>query len=173
MSDEIYSAQKMITETVSSLFKNISSEKMRQSKDLSKKWETILLSIKSSVIPDCGQKMLDHSRIIDIENEIMIIEIDHPGWMQLFETYRSYILKGIQLRIPELNIKTLSYKLRKKDNPNTARLISREEAEKALERQNVAQEKTEDTDRTGESKKLPPELEAIFSRFRESILTNN
>lgn len=170
MNDNIYSAKDMITQTVSSLFKNISAEKMNQTKDMLKQWKSILLSIKSSVTPDCGQKMLDHSRIIDIKEGVMFIEIDHPGWMQLFETYRTYILRGLEFKLPEFKINTLTYKLKKKEDLNTARIITREEAEAALEKQ---ERKIEETQTQTSNSKLPPELEAIFSRFKETILTND
>lgn len=173
MNNEIYSAKEMVTETVASLFKNVSADKFSQARQISESWEKILLSIKSSVSPDCGKKMLDHSRIIDIQNGAMLIELDHPGWMQLFETYHSYILKGIAFRMPELKVTSLTYRLKRKKDADTSRVLSREEAEKAMERQIPAPDKTEREKTLAGNVALPPELEAIFSRLREAILTND
>ena len=172
MSDNIYSAKDMITETITSLFRNISAEQFSQTKSMYKAWQSILLSIKSTVTPDCGQKMLDHSKIVDVKDGIMYIELDHPGWMQLFETYRTYILNGISYKMSNLNVKTLSYKLKKNDDKNSQRVLTREEAEKAVEKLNPVNDKNLTQD-LKIKENLPPELEAIFSRFKDTILTNN
>lgn len=171
MSDNIYSAKDMITETVTSLFKNINLQQFNQTKNMYKAWHSILLSIKSTVTPDCGQKMLDHSKIIDIKDGIMIIELDHPGWMQLFETYRTYILNGINFKMSYLNVKNITFKLKKNEDKNSQRVLTRDEAEKAVEKLNPI--KKTDEQKTEENRKLPPELESIFSRFKQSILTKN
>jgi hypothetical protein len=51
-----------------------------------------------------GEPLCDHTRIVDIENRAAIVEIDHPGWFQMFQFSEAKILRRIRAGYPELNI---------------------------------------------------------------------
>lgn len=171
MNIDIYSAADIVNGTITSLFSNISSKKMHEAQNIYSVWESILRSIKSSVIPNCGEKLLEHSKIIDIKDNILVIEVDHPGWIQLFETYKKYILRGIEIKIPEIMIKSLSYHYKKDNQIKKARTVTREEMERSLEKNNFYEK--DKRVKNSEKKELPPELKLIFDKFKQVILTND
>jgi hypothetical protein len=77
-------------------------EKGRQSADLFTTWETIVAETK---IPVAG----DHSRIRDLEHGILVIEAEHPGWVQLLQTKQVQLLRLVQKKFPELGIQGISF----------------------------------------------------------------
>lgn len=58
-----------------------------------------------------GVDMASHSRVADIRNGAAIIELDHPGWMQMFQMKEKEILRRIQKRFPDLEIRSFSLQL--------------------------------------------------------------
>ena len=80
------------------------------------------------------------------------------------------------MHIPQMKIKNMSYVLNKKNDYNTPREMTKEEVRKSLEKQ-YPEEKISDNAITEQNSSrqryFPPELEAIFSRMRNSILTND
>ena len=52
-----------------------------------------------------------HSRIKELERGTLLIEADHPGWVQILQTKQSGLLSAAQRRYPELNIKSIAFKL--------------------------------------------------------------
>jgi len=54
-----------------------------------------------------GRKFFNHSKVVDIVNNTLIIEIDHPGWMQLFKMKEQEILNKIQKQYPETEVENI------------------------------------------------------------------
>ena len=54
-----------------------------------------------------GTDIAAHSRVKDIQHGAIIIEVDHPGWVQMIRLKERRILTSIQKRYPELNIRTI------------------------------------------------------------------
>lgn len=167
MNSNIYGATDIINDVINDIYKVFNSNKMEQTNNVYKIWEEILLSVKSFVTPNYGKNMLDHSKIIDIKDETMIIEVDHTGWMQLFETHKTYLLNGLQKKIPEIKIKNITYKLKKTEEKNTARTITHQEIQEAYDKQDAMLQKNKILTPIKEKKKLPRELEEIFSKFNK------
>lgn len=169
--DKIYSNSEIMKGILENLISDADKKKMEESSNFVSIWKSILYSIKSVVNPNNGSNMFHHSRLIDIKDTTLILEVDHPGFIQLFETHKKYILKGLEMKVPELKIKNISYNLNKKNDYNTQRDLTREELEKSILSQSKDEEELISV--SGEKKEYPPELEVIFSRMRKSILTNN
>ena len=53
----------------------------------------------------------DHSRIKEIENGILLIEVDHPGWKQILQTKQEKLLYDFRYRFPDMNISGIALKL--------------------------------------------------------------
>ena len=51
----------------------------------------------------------DHSRIREFEHKVLVIEAEHPGWVQLLQTKQSQLLHCVQGRFPELDIQGISF----------------------------------------------------------------
>ena len=169
--DKIYSSSEIIKGVLEELLSDVNKKRMKESVTFDSKWKEIVTSVKSVVNPNCGNSMYFHSKVIDVKDKSIILQVDHPGFIQLFETHKKYILRGIEMKMPQLNITNLSYKLDKKDDYDTQRDLTREELAAAIQKD--FPEETEIQKNSSENKKYPPELEALFSRMRDSILTND
>jgi hypothetical protein len=77
-------------------------EKGRVSANLFTTWEKITAETKMSVAGD-------HSRIRDLEHGILVIEAEHPGWVQLLQTKQAQLLRLVQKKFPELEIQGISF----------------------------------------------------------------
>jgi hypothetical protein len=73
----------------------------------------------------------DHTRILDIDHGILIVEADHPGWIQILQTKEHRLLSDLQRQFPELEIAGLSFRLSK--GPIQAALAVEEPKETAAE----------------------------------------
>ena len=56
-----------------------------------------------------------HSRIKDMNNGILLVEMDHPGWKQILQTKQSKLLNDFRIRFPDMNITGISLMLGKAD----------------------------------------------------------
>jgi hypothetical protein len=52
-----------------------------------------------------------HSRIVELERFVLLVEADHPGWIQLLQTKQRELLAMMQRRFPELTITGISFRL--------------------------------------------------------------
>jgi hypothetical protein len=60
-----------------------------------------------------GEKIAAHSKIAELNKSILLVEADHPGWIQILQTKQSSILDGVQRRFPDLSISGISFRLAK------------------------------------------------------------
>ena len=59
-----------------------------------------------------GEDMSSHSAIKDLTNGILLVEADHPGWIQLLQMRKKKILKNVQKNYPELDIVDIRFILK-------------------------------------------------------------
>jgi hypothetical protein len=52
-----------------------------------------------------------HSRIVELECCVLLIEADHPGWIQILQTKQQDLLVEFQQRFPDLTITGISFRL--------------------------------------------------------------
>ena len=48
-----------------------------------------------------GKDIAEHSKVIDIKKEIVFVETDHPGWLQIINFKKEHILNKINEKFPE------------------------------------------------------------------------
>ncbi len=58
-----------------------------------------------------GESLAEHSRIYEIANRNLFIEVDHPGWMQLLLMKKPHILRAVKRRYPDMEVKELRVKV--------------------------------------------------------------
>jgi len=58
-----------------------------------------------------GDQLAAHSHIAEIEKGVLIIEAEHPGWIQLLQLRQTTILEGISQRFPELGLRSIAFRL--------------------------------------------------------------
>jgi hypothetical protein len=52
-----------------------------------------------------------HSRIVELERAVLLVEADHPGWIQILQTKQVQLLKTVIRRFPDLVIRGISFRL--------------------------------------------------------------
>ena len=103
-----------------------------------------------------GESLAEHSRIYEIANRNLFIEVDHPGWMQLLLMKKPQILRGVKRKYPDMEVKEIRVKV----NLSYSTTASAEEDSRA--EHNEGEVKT-----TGEQLK---DLERVLSSVREEHL---
>jgi hypothetical protein len=58
-----------------------------------------------------GERLATHSRIRDVKNGALIVETDHPGWIQMLQLRQNALLKEISRRYPDLGITSIHIRL--------------------------------------------------------------
>ncbi|HSV56221.1 MAG TPA: DUF721 domain-containing protein [Magnetospirillaceae bacterium] len=61
-----------------------------------------------------GERAAAHTRVVDMDNHILAIEADHPGWIQILLMRRGMLLTDIQARFPALEVRGLQFRLSRK-----------------------------------------------------------
>ena len=150
-----------VNEIIGSLFDNISPEKMNNAINFINGWKSIVSSIKSTANKNLGEYLVAHTRVIDLKNGILLVETDHPGYIQTLQMYKAYILRGLKQKYPELEIKFLSFKLKGTDI-KLHDIERKEEIQKNMQKDDINTEIKVKED-------LPDELKEIFNKLREEI----
>ena len=52
-----------------------------------------------------------HSAIRELERGVLLVEADHPGWVQILQTKQAELLSAVQRRYPELGIRGIAFRL--------------------------------------------------------------
>jgi predicted nucleic acid-binding Zn ribbon protein len=52
-----------------------------------------------------------YSRIKELEGSVLLVEADHPGWIQILSNKQKELLAGIRRRFPQLSVTELSFRL--------------------------------------------------------------
>lgn len=74
-----------------------------------------------------GDAFADHSRILDIRHQALVVGVDHPGWLQQIHLDQQRILSTIHQRLPTTRVNSL-HLLIVDDLPSAAAAIERVKA---------------------------------------------
>lgn len=58
-----------------------------------------------------GESLAEHSRVYEVKNRNLFVEVDHPGWMQLLLMKKPQILRSVKRKYPVLDITDLKIKV--------------------------------------------------------------
>ena len=58
-----------------------------------------------------GSRLAAHSKVADVEKGMLVVEAEHPGWIQLLQLRQSGILDEAARRYPELGLKGIAFRL--------------------------------------------------------------
>lgn len=94
-------------EILNSVFSNIDAARVSQGNDIINVWEETVQKIYNY-----GPKLVGHTRVVDLKNGVLLIETDHPGWNQILNTYKDFLIKGLKMKIKDLEISTLAFKVK-------------------------------------------------------------
>ncbi|HZK19290.1 MAG TPA: DUF721 domain-containing protein [Treponemataceae bacterium] len=156
---------------INTIYAKIDKNQVENTNNILNAWDKVVSSIK----PD-GLKLAAHSRIIDLKNNILLVETDHPGWTQLLQMRRKFILKGLKIEFPRLHINTIAFKL-KSDNfkqLGTQLTPTYDDIDKIIDKRLENEEKEEVHTQKKETKStINPELKKRLDSLRDIILTNS
>ena len=62
-----------------------------------------------------GKEIGENSRVFDIKKEIVFVEADHPGWIQIINLKKEHILTKINEKFPEKEIREIKVILKNKE----------------------------------------------------------
>ena len=118
--------------------------------------------------------------VIEIKNGILLIEADHPGWIQLFQMNSKFIVKGISMYAPEMDVKSLAFRLKGSNallhNVDYDEVMSKEKEimrKKYENDEKIIQDTVRKVENECTSYELPPELLSKFESMKSSVLTKN
>ena len=89
-------------------------ETARSNADLFSSWQKIVTEVWPQK-PGTDQEDMPaaavHSQIRELENGVLLIEADHPGWIQILQTKQGELLSAVQRRYPVLGIRGIAFRL--------------------------------------------------------------
>ena len=69
-------------------------------------------SVWSDLLSSCKLSQgVSHSRIAELEKSVLLVEADHPGWIQLLQTKQRELLDAVRRRFPEITFTGISFRL--------------------------------------------------------------
>lgn len=129
-----------------------------------------------------GERLAGNTRVVDLKNGILLVEADHPGWIQYLRLYQKFILKGLNMYLPDLKIKSLAFRVTGTDvslsdtyNEHLEK-VKKETSERFEKEEKQMEEfykNRKDNQKEEIQSTLPPELMAKFDNIRNSMLTND
>jgi len=108
-----------------------------------------------------GSEFAAHSSITEVEKDLLIVEVDHPGWKQLLSLRKGEILHALNERYPALHIREMKITLmkRKKNTPEAVQTLSHEEKGGTSGADGAMQEPSDVTDLKASLERLQRSME--------------
>lgn len=148
-------------------------------------WKSVVLNIKSNKFDSedsekrmpLGERLAGNTRVVDLKNGVLLVETDHSGWIQYLKMYQKFILNGLKMKLPELDIKSLAFRVagseaHLSDSYEQGLKKAQEEMNRKLEEQEKQINKKIPVEKK-ENKGLPPEIMQKFESIKQSMLTNS
>ena len=151
-------------------------------------WKNVVSKIKtyqSTVEEDemtLGEKLAVSTRVVDLKNGVLLVETDHPGWIQYLNFHKKFIMKGIKMAIPEIKISSMAFRvagaeINLSESYEDSLKRNQELMQKKLDAQEAAVKKYVEKQDLGDleqnKNELPPELTAKFDSIIKTLLTNS
>jgi len=58
-----------------------------------------------------GERLAAHSQVKDLQNGIVVVEVEHPGWIQMIQLKQAQLVELLRRRYPDLQIRGLRLQL--------------------------------------------------------------
>lgn len=116
-----------------------------------------------------GPKLSAHARAQDVRRGALIIEVNHPGWMQMLEFKKKHILKQIQKEFPKLEINRLQIRIVDNFTPPHIQTDKQREVQREKAKPLTASEKTKVKD-VNTNQKGDERLKNALERLKQDML---
>lgn len=175
MNKDVMNCSEMILNT----FSNIEKSTLERNNKFYASWKSVVTKISKYNDKEFGQKLYDHSQIVDLKNGTLLVETDHPGWSQMMQFYTKFILKGLKMYVPEMNITSIVFRVRG-SNATLIKVDYEDELKKETARMNKKIQNEEsafqkyeknDEKNTIQNEELPESIKLMFDSMKESRLT--
>ncbi|MDR0723491.1 MAG: DUF721 domain-containing protein [Treponema sp.] len=151
-------------ELLSFFFDEKTLDRAQEYSELFASWASV---VKAHRIPAAA----DHSRIVELERHVLLIEVDHPGWIQLLQTKQRELLRALQSRFPDIT--GISFRLSRKPGPVVPREVQEypvdPEQGRAIKETSQSQERESTLYDTFED----PELKETLKQLKLGIMARN
>ncbi len=142
------------SEIVSSLFSSISSERLKEANEFFGSWKALV-----------GDKIAAHSRVVDVDKGVVIVEVDHPGWNQQLSFIKKRVLSELGRKFPDLKIISMAVRVR----PDGAMEYTRPSEAIGSGLRREISDKNEEIEDVQVQEGLDDPLKDVLSRLRASI----
>ena len=88
------------SDLVSAFFRSVGINDEKGYSAFFSRWESIV-----------GTDLAAHSRVVDVRNGSVVVQFDHPGWMQVFHASNQKILKRVNEAFPKIGAKAIHMRL--------------------------------------------------------------
>ena len=96
------------------------SEEFERADKITTVWKKVVSNIRSKRYESedsetrmpIGERLANNTRVIDLKNGVLLVEADHSGWIQYLRNYQKFIIKRLQMNVPELQIQTLAFRMK-------------------------------------------------------------
>jgi len=95
-------------------------ETARTNASLFSSWQELVIEVLPRKFGDEVEDIpaaASHSRIRELEKGVLLVEADHPGWIQILQTKQSELLSAVKRRYPELEVRAISFRLSRAPMP--------------------------------------------------------
>ncbi len=58
-----------------------------------------------------GEPLSHHSKAVDVQRGSLAVQVDHPGWFQMFRFKEKEVLRKVKSRFPELKIESIKVRV--------------------------------------------------------------
>jgi predicted nucleic acid-binding Zn ribbon protein len=58
-----------------------------------------------------GEALAGHSRLVDVHNGILLVEVDHPGWLQMLQLRKAAIMDAARRTAPLASVEGIRVRL--------------------------------------------------------------
>lgn len=171
---------------ISKVFTNIDKASVENTNALFNAWRETVKKVNIY-----GEKLVAHTKIIDLKNSTLLVETDHPGWSQILQMNENFIIRGLNWKVPELTVKNLMIRLEGSGanfydvKTNVTGEVAKSDlqvTEKSLVGENVSvrrmtsanekissDDKKSSSSKTDYAKKLPQEILAKFENMKKNF----
>ena len=125
-----------------------------------------------------GLRLAGNTRVVDLRNGVLLVETDHPGWIQYLNLYKKFIIKGIKMALPDLRISSLAFRVKGTNislSDTYDQMVARSKKEMSAKMENdekIINEKFPEK-KSENSGDLPPELVAKLDSIKNDMLTKS
>jgi predicted nucleic acid-binding Zn ribbon protein len=65
-----------------------------------------------------GEAVAMHARLVDVRNGILIVEVDHPGWLQMLRLRQNTLLDAARKAVPRASVEGIRVRVGGRDSPD-------------------------------------------------------